>query len=81
MKSASSELAALIGGLAGTDLLPPVNRNAEPNNVPRTPIASCRTNNSKHWFVNGSQIGSLDAVGASRKKRRRKTAKLSTEGD
>lgn len=46
MKSASSGLEALIGGVAGVFLLPPVKAYAVPNNVPRTPIASCSTGKS-----------------------------------
>ena len=42
MKSASSELEALIAGVAGVLGLPPLSMAKEPpNNVPRTPIASC----------------------------------------
>ena len=42
MKSASSELEALIAGVAGVLVLPPPSMAKEPpNNVPRTPIASC----------------------------------------
>ena len=44
MKSASSELEALIAGVAGVLVLPPPSMAKEPpNNVPRTPIASCNT--------------------------------------
>ncbi len=41
MKSASSGVEALIGGAAGALLLPPSMAYEPPNNVPRTPIASC----------------------------------------
>ena len=40
MKSASSELDALIGGVAGAFLLPPVKAALVPNSVPRVSMAS-----------------------------------------
>lgn len=49
MKSASSELDALIAGAAGACLPPPLIMAYEPpNNVPRTPIASYNTRNVSH---------------------------------
>ena len=48
MKSASSELEALIGGVAGLGLLPPIAAYEPTNNVPRTPIASCNIRHVSH---------------------------------
>lgn len=48
MKSASSELEALIGGVAGLGLLPPIAAYEPTNNVPRTPIASCNMGSVSH---------------------------------
>jgi hypothetical protein len=41
IKSASSELDALMGGVVGAGLLPPEKAKAVPNIVPRVSMANC----------------------------------------
>jgi hypothetical protein len=64
MKSASSELEALIGGVAGLGLLPPIAAYEPTNNVLRTPIASCNIRNVSYCTSMGPGRGH---VGASRR--------------
>ena len=61
MKSASSELDALSGGVAGNCLLPPENEYAVPNIVARVAMASCRRGNVNRNVPMGGSAGTIGA--------------------
>ena len=62
MKSASSELDALSGGVAGNCLLPPENEYAVPNIVARVAMASCRRGNVSRDVPMGGIAGAIGTV-------------------